>query len=183
MPEENVGWSIPIYLDASAAVKLFVNEDGSVRLEDFIGRKWAAHLHITEFAFYETLGVFKKKLLRAELDRDRYFNIIAEITGSVEEREIEIDSSFRPDSFHHFADIYELAAKHSLDWSDALQVYTVLKGKWAGFRYESTAMFITADQALANAAKLEGLRVWNLAKEDRPSDDPGLPLDKPEGQE
>ena len=38
MPEENVGWSIPIYLDASAAVKLFVNEDGSVRLEDFIGR-------------------------------------------------------------------------------------------------------------------------------------------------
>ncbi len=171
MPEGGIGWSTPIYLDASAAVKLFVVEEGKVRLEEFIEREWAAHLHITEFAFYETLSILKKKLERGDLDRDRYFKAVAEMIAFVEEGDIKIDSDFRPDSFHRFADIYELATKHSLDWSDALQVYTVLKGKWAGSRHESTAMFVTADNNLARAAKQEGLRVWNLLKEDRP---PGI---------
>lgn len=172
MSRENINWwLIPTYLDASAAVKLFVTEEGSTRLQEFIDREGGAHLLITEFAFYETLSVLKRKLLRNELDRDGYHKAIAEITTSVQEADIEIDSDCRPDSFRRFSDILELATKHSLDWSDALQVYTVLKGQWAGARYESTTMFITADEQLASAAKQEGLRVWNLLKEDRP---PGI---------
>jgi len=168
MPEDEIKWSIPIYLDASAAVKWFVPEECSARLEEFMNGESNAHLHITEFAFYETLSVLKRKLERGELNRERYFNAIAELTGSVEEEDIDIDSTFRPDSFRHFADIYELAHKHSLDWSDALQIYTVLKGKWAGSRNECTTLFVTADGGLAGAARQEGLRVWDLMKEDRP---------------
>ena len=168
MQEQNIGWSTPIYLDASVAVKLCVVEEGSVRLEDFIDQKWAAHLHIMEFAFYETLGVLKRKLLRRELDRAHDPSAIAQITGLVEDKRIKIDPSFRPDSFHHVPGICELAERYTLDWSDALQIYTMLKGKWFGFRYESTAILATADGVLEEAARREGLRVWNPLKEDRP---------------
>lgn len=168
MAEENIDWYKPIYLDASVAVKLFVTEEGSTRLQEFIDREGGACLFITEFAFYETLSVLKRKLLDHKLDRDGYFKAIAEMTGAIETGDIKIDSDFRPDSFRHFPGIWELAKKHSLDWSDALQVYAVLKGKRSRSRYESTVRFFTADQDLASAAKLEGLLVWNPAKEDQP---------------
>ncbi len=79
-----------------------------------------------------------------------------------------IDSSFRLNDFKVIYEVGELVKKHTLDYSDALQIYTVLKGPWKGERAQCTTVFGTADSDLTKAAELEGLRVWNPLKEANP---------------
>ncbi len=61
-----------------------------------------------------------------------------------------------------------LAIKYSLDWSDALQLETVKRGKYSHFCDESQSILITADAGLAEAARKENIRVWNCIKEGKP---------------
>ena len=135
---------------------------------NFLIKKWACHFHITEFAFYETLSVLKRKLDKEEINRETYFGAAAQLAGYLEESLLEIDSDFRLDNFKVIFEVGELARRHSLDYSDALQIYTILNGKWMEKRFECTTVFVTADSKLAEAAKKEGLRVWNPLKDDNP---------------
>jgi len=167
---KKISWSVPHYIDASVAVKLVVAEDESARLQDYLIKNWSYHFHITEFAFYETLSVLKRKLLRKEIDEEKYQAAVAQLIGYFEEHLLEIDSVFRLDNFKLIFEVRELVKKYSLDYSDALQIYTVLKGRWSGRRAECTAVFVTADSELAKAARHEGLRVWNPLEEPNPPD-------------
>jgi predicted nucleic acid-binding protein len=166
---KDIGWSIPHYIDASAAVKLVVAEEGSARLEEYI-KYWSHHSYITEFAFYETLSVLKKKRRQKEIDEKTYHAAVPGLVAYLDENLLQIDSEFRLDNYKVIFEVGELVKKYSLDYSDALQIYTVLKGKWSGKRFECTTVFVTADSDLAKAARQEGLRVWNLSKEANPPD-------------
>ncbi|MCK5214257.1 MAG: hypothetical protein KAR05_02755 [Candidatus Omnitrophica bacterium] len=64
-----------------------------------------------------------------------------------------------------FDDIENLVKKHSLDIVDALQIYTLTKGKFKDYDDESKPVLITSDISLEKAAKKEGLRTWNCEKE------------------
>lgn len=165
---KNIGWSVPHYIDASVAVKLLVPENYSEQLRDYLINNWSYHFHITEFAFYETLSVLKQKLLKKEIDMKKYHTAIAKLTGYLEEGLLNIDTEFRMDNFKVILEVGELVNKYSLDYSDALQIYTVLKGKWNVSCYECKTVFITADSELAEAARHEGLRVWNPLEEATP---------------
>jgi len=168
-PKE-IGWSVPHYIDASVAVKLVVAEEGSARLQDYLIKKWSYHFHITEFAFYEVLSVLKSKLLKKEIDQKGYLAAVAQLVSYLVESLLQIDSDFRLDNFKVIYEVEQLVRKYSLDYSDALQIYTVLKGQWSGSCFQCTAVLVTVDSELAKAARQEGLRVWNPLEEENPPD-------------
>ena len=150
------------YLDACIAVKLVTNEEGSSVIKDYLKQNWASHFHITEFAFYETLSVLKRKWERKEITEAQYLSAVLVLQTYTEGRELEIDSEFRPDQPQIVARLRELVLKHGIDFSDALQIYTVLKGKWQQTTPEWKPVFVTSDQKLLKAAETEGLRTWNF---------------------
>jgi hypothetical protein len=59
------------YLDASAAVKLVLPETGSDHVRAYFDGRGG--FHMTSLCMAEALGVFKRKMLRSELSRERYF--------------------------------------------------------------------------------------------------------------
>jgi predicted nucleic acid-binding protein len=165
---KNISWSVPHYLDTSVVVKLVVPEDASALLRDYLIGNWSYHFHITEFAFYETLSVLKRKLEKKEINQETYLKAVVQLASYLEEHLLEIDADFRLDNFKVIYEVSELVKMYSLDYSDALQIYTVLNGKWSGKRFECTVVFVTTDSVLDKAARLEGLRVWNPLKEANP---------------
>jgi len=167
---QNISWSIPFYVDASVAVKLIVNEDESARLQNLLIENWSYHFHITEFAFYETLSVLKRKLRKKEINEETYHGAVAQLAGYLEEDLLQIDSDFRVGNFKVIVEVRELVKKYSLDYSDALQIYTVLRGKWAASCLECKTVFVTVDSKLAKAARHEGLRVWNPLEDANPAE-------------
>jgi predicted nucleic acid-binding protein len=167
---KSIGWSVPHYLDTSVIIKLLVPEDFSERLYDYLIRNWSYHFHVTEFVFYETLSVLKRKLLKREIDKQKYHAAVYKLAAFLEEQLLLIDTEFRLDNFKVIFEVRELVNKYSLDYSDALQIYTVLKGQWSGSRFQCTSVFVTIDSELAKAARHEGLRVWNPLEIPNPPD-------------
>ncbi len=68
-----------------------------------------------------------------------------------------------------FSETRSLAQRHALDLSDAFQIMSVKRGYFSRLTNDSSTMFVTGDDALAQAARLEGLRVWNFMREDAPT--------------
>ena len=60
------------FFDASALVKLHIDEDGSDIVRAFFNRE--STRYTTPFCFYETLGTFKLKWKRKEIDKDKYLD-------------------------------------------------------------------------------------------------------------
>ena len=58
---------------------------------------------------------------------------------------------------------------HGLDFIDSIQIVTLLKGTYSGLVGTSQSLFITADRALAVAARKEGARVWDCTSEAAPA--------------
>lgn len=155
------------YLDASAIIKLLVKEEGSDRLNEYF--KNHSNFYTTSLCVGEALGVLKVKYFRRkEIDQEAYFAASEILTrgtdalGWLEIEEIKISDS------NVFHEVEQLCKKHSLDFSDGLQIYTLKKGLFSVLPGDSTPILITADDALAEAAKCEGGRVWHILKESEP---------------
>jgi len=67
-----------------------------------------------------------------------------------------------------FTEVRHLASQHSLYWSDAFQILNVKKGYFSGLADGSQTVLVTADEGLAKAARIEGLRVWYCLGEPAP---------------
>jgi len=57
---------------------------------------------------------------------------------------------------------------HSIDFVDAIQIVTLLQGRYRGLVEGSQSILITADKELAKAARFEGARVWECTTEHKP---------------
>jgi predicted nucleic acid-binding protein len=155
------------YLDASAIVKLLVNEEGSERLHSYCEEH--TNFRTTALCVGEAVGVLKvKHFRRKEIDQGNYFaasEILAGWTttlGGLEIEEVNIsDRSV-------FYDVEELCKKYSLDLSDGLQIYTLKKGFLSVLPGDSAPILITADDALADAVEREGGRVWHVLRDLEP---------------
>jgi predicted nucleic acid-binding protein len=152
-------------LDASAAVKLVLSERGSDHLKAYFSNRGG--FHITSLCLAEALGVLKRKMLRGEIPEDHYFAKCYFLLAYVQDSRIHIDD-IELSSFDTYFKAEELARRHQLDLSDSLQLVSVKHGKFKSFVQESKTVFITADRALATAARKEGLRVWNCEDESQP---------------
>jgi len=67
-----------------------------------------------------------------------------------------------------FFEAKQIAERNELDLSDAFQILSVKNGYFADLVNDSSTVLVTADKGLAEAARKEGLRAWNLMLEDAP---------------
>ena len=159
-------WVKTDYLDASALVKLVIDEENHHHIRTYFDQH--ANFCATSLCLMEALGVIKGKWTSNRISEDQYFcstqGIILKAWGG----KIEIDpvNLFHPESLEA---VQVLARKHTLDLSDALQLQTILKGKYSASGPNSASTLITADEKLATAAEAEGIRSWNCIRTPAPS--------------
>lgn len=155
------------YLDASAIVKLVLNETGSVELRQYFGKE--SNFTATSLCFAEALGVLKvKRFNQKSVTDEEYFTGCDELMAYVADASIEIEDIEVKDR-RVFDEVEKLIRKHNegkpndktIDISDAFQIVSVKRNYFSRFsNTDSKPILITGDQALANAAREEGLRVW-----------------------
>lgn len=152
------------YLDASALVKLYVDEGDFQPLRDFFKKN--TYFRTTWLCLAEALGVLKHKRDNREVGIDKYIeatcSLIINWRMRIESDDLELVDASVP------LKVERMAKKYNLDYSDALQLITIKSGKYSRFVYESAPniyepalVLITADEELASAAASEGIRVWN----------------------
>ena len=151
--------------DASALVKRFLNEESSNVLRQY----WNTHstLYTTPFCLYESLGVLKLRKLRCELTKKEYLEAASRLVAwyRASARDIKDLDFTRLDVF---TNAVKIAEQHDLDLSDAFQLLSLQEGFFARLVGDSATLLVTADKALANAARAIGLRVWDCLREPMP---------------
>jgi predicted nucleic acid-binding protein len=158
------------YLDASALVKLIVDEPNNSRLKEYFNKSHV--FRMTSLCFAEALGVLKVKYLyRKEITEKGYLRRSYLLTVYLREGRIKLDEVPLTDATT-FDDVEEIVKKHQIDVSDALQIVTLKKGRYRSFVGESQSLLITADADLAKAARSEGLQVWDCINEASPEHSP-----------
>ncbi len=152
--------------DASALVKRYVDEPGSDALRAY----WRSQAtrYTTPFCLYETLGALKRHKLRGTLTKDEYLNAASDLVAWFRVSQ----SSVRDLDFtdrHVFIDAKELAEDNDLDLSDAFQLLSLEAGFFAQLIGDSSTLLVTADEALAVAARKKRLQVWDCQREPMPT--------------
>lgn len=154
------------YFDASALVKWLVDEPGS----DIVREYWntQATRTTTQFCFYETLSILKGKMGRGELTKDQYFKAAERLAGwyGPSLRSTEDPDFTRLDVFMKAE---QVAKDCELDLSDAFQLLSLEVGYYSSLAGDSKTLLVTADEALAAAARARNVRVWDCLRECRPA--------------
>ena len=153
------------YLDASAIVKLLVREAGSAALCAYLDQHTA--FSPTALCFAGTLGALKAKLLRNSLGQEEYLSACEELMAYFRNQTIEIDD-IGISQRRTFDEVEYLSKKYSLDVSDSYQLVTLQRGLYSPLQGDSKPILVTADEALAKAARSEGLRTWDCLREPAP---------------
>lgn len=156
------------YLDASAIVKLFITEEGSERLQRYFGEE--ANFYTTSLCFAEALGALKvKRFYRKEITDEQYFCACEELLACGADNTIEIEDVEMKDSMV-FVEVERLVRKYkkTIDVSDAFQIVSMKRNYFSRFTSDSKPILITGDNALAIAARQEGIRVWDCVNEPEP---------------
>ena len=154
------------YLDASAIIKVLVDEPDSVPIAQYF--RGPHPFYMTSLCFAEALGVLKVKYFHRESITEKgYLKRSYLLTVWVRDRRIVLDEVplTEPEIFE---EVEAIIKRYEIDISDALQMVTIKKGKFSNFASESKSLLITADSDLAKAARNEGLLVWDCIHEPSP---------------
>jgi hypothetical protein len=153
--------------DASALVKVQIYENGSDAVRRYFNNQ--PNKYTTPPCFFEALGVLKamrftrKHRISHETYETATFNLMAWYAAS---------SDTLPDikltDPQVFRQVQEMSRKHSVDLSDAFQLLSLKAGYFSPMTGGSQTLLVAADSGLAEAARVEGLRVWDVLKEPRP---------------
>jgi predicted nucleic acid-binding protein len=170
-------WIRVHYLDASAIVKLFVDEVGSDALRMYFNNE--SHFFTTSICFAEALGVLKSMRFyrKMPITDEQYFCACEELLAYASDNTIKIEDVEIKDSMV-FVKVENLVRKHNkdkpkdvtIDISDAFQIAAVQQNYFSRFDNDSKPILITGDSSLAEAARSEGLRVWNCVAETPPQE-------------
>ena len=164
------------YLDASAAVKLLVQEEGSEKLQQYVKNPdHSSNLFMTSFCVAETLGVVKRKFLAEWIKeqeykraQQKYLDACAVFIGQLEGKMIEVHD-IPITGPNTYSKVDKLAKRYHLDVIDAFQLVTLKEGFVAPLKgTASECVLVTADEGLAKAARAEGLKGWDCARENPP---------------
>lgn len=150
------------YLDASAIVKLFIDEIKSEELRAYLEPH--ATRFVTSFCLGEALGVFKVKYKRKNIDSERYFAACEDLMANVRDGNLVIDGPQITNRMV-FDAIEQLATRYRVDLVDAHLLYIVRIGGLSRLTGDSQPILITADKGLAAGARGEKLRVWDVLNE------------------
>lgn len=160
-------WFRANYLDASAVVKILVDEKDSLPVKEYF-QKSRSCFRITSICFAEALGVLKvKHFSRKEITGKGYLNRSYLLVGWLRTGRIVVDEADFSDS-KIFDEVESVVKKYGIDISDAFQIVTIKRGKYSRCSGESQSLLITADKGLAKAARNEGIKVWLCLNEPVP---------------
>lgn len=155
------------FFDASALAKIYSDEPCSDVASDYF--RSSATKYTTPFCFYEAMNVLKGKWKhKGQLTLDQYLDAAFRLTAWYGASSSEVkDLNFTEPAT--FTEAKEIAERSRLDLSDAFQILSVKKGYFSVLVNESATVLVTADKELADAARAEGLRAWNLMLEPAPT--------------
>lgn len=148
-----------MYLDASAIVKLYVDEPRSAEVKSVFYSQ-PKPFNTTPLCLAEAFSVLKRKWTKKELATDAYLEAANNLTVAAWGQEIEVQDYGFIDPFVQ-KEVEKIVQTHNVDLSDALQLLTILKGRHSGLVNQSLSWLITADKDLAAAAVATGVKVWN----------------------
>ena len=153
------------YLDASALVKLVVDEPGSESIHNFFNS--TPNACVTLISFIESLGVLKRKW-KDNWDKPAYHKAVEDLLIMIYGGKPEVDNMTLadPDTFKY---VSQIAGQYNLDFADAFQLIAILKGKYAPFNLGSKTRFISADRGLVRAARDQGILTWLCSKTAEPT--------------
>ena len=152
--------------DASALVKVVVSEDKSDEVKRYFNDEPTKYT--TPFCFYEALSVLKRKAVRNEITRPEYLKAVMYLASWFRAS----SRSVRDPDFTAIPTLNEakrIAETTGLDFSDAFQIVSVRDGFFAPLVSDSQTVLVTADSGLAEAARAEGLLVWDVMRDPRPA--------------
>lgn len=146
-----------IFLDASAIVKLVVEEKGSDRVREYFDALNFLFF-TTNFCFFESLSVLKRKWCNGGISKNQYRECCGRVFAYKKEGRIKIQE-YPLENLEDFWKLECLVEKHNIDISDALQLLSIKETILATFAEESETTLLTADKDLAESAKKEGVKV------------------------
>ena len=155
------------FFDASALAKIYADEPCSDVAREYFGSR--STKYTTPFCFYEAMNVLKGKWKhKGQLTIDQYLEAAFRLTAWYGASSSNVkDLNFTEPTT--FAEAKKIAERSQLDLSDAFQILSIKKGYFSVLVNDSSTVLVTADKALADAARAEGLRVWNLMLEPAPT--------------
>jgi predicted nucleic acid-binding protein len=150
------------FVDASALIKLFLEEKGSGELRQFVAQ--CGVIYTTALCFGEALGVLKRKrFVEKSLSQDQYIRVSNNLRAHVTSNVIKFVKGGDLNNLHIFFEAADLSDLHEIDLSDALQIVLVRRSKVVG------ATLISADKRLVEAARKSGVLAWNCETEPAPA--------------
>lgn len=156
----------PNYLDTSALIKLFLDEQGSDVIRRYVSEPRA--FFTSSLCLGETLGVLKAKNRRGEIRDDVYYHFCSDFMARVSQGLIKVED-VGITKWEIFSEVLSVAKVSLLDVSDAFLIVTLKRGFFAKFADPSKPLFITADEKLASVARAQQLNVWDCLRERAPS--------------
>jgi predicted nucleic acid-binding protein len=151
-------------LDASALVKLYIEEPGSSALRTYL--QGQANWYTTPFCFFEALSVLKQKFkYRRDADKiteEQYHRAGFEMVAEFGARTRNVPDIKLTDPLI-FPRVQQMCHKYpALDFSDAFLILSVKMGYFYRMAGDSQTVLVTADKDLQTAAEQEGLEVHLL---------------------
>lgn len=165
-----MNYIIPHYYDASVASKIFTREEGWEEVEQFVLGNHNHICWITEFVFYEILGVIKSKWKKGKKGDDYYNRAVNKLFSWIEGDWFRLDSEFSVRKSGHYLELREMVKKYNIDYSDGLQIISVKYGKYRNYTHYSCPVLVSADKDLLKAAVDYGVRTWHFGREEHPSE-------------
>ena len=152
------------WLDASAIIKLLVEEDGSRQVRTYLARH--GPFYTAWLCVGEVFGWLKAAYKHKEMTLDEYIARCEILLGWVyNSPKISKVYDIPNMDFRQFREVENLVKKYKIDFSDALQVYILKTDK---FLLTYNPILVTADQTLAEAARNEGLDAWDCKRDTPP---------------
>jgi uncharacterized protein len=143
-----------IFLDTSAWVKFFLQEEGTTKIQDFLLTEWLSGTHVftaSPITYAETLSTLKRAHRGQRLGDEEFARAVSlfeEQWANTQVVAVDMELITRSG---------QLAKEYGLRGCDAFQLATALQAQ--------TNLFIGADLELNDTAKICGLTVWNPTEE------------------
>jgi predicted nucleic acid-binding protein len=155
------------FFDASALVKVFAREPDCSALRSYWDTR-SPTKYTSPFCLYEALTVLKvmwmyrKTLTEAQYHQATERLIVWFSASARYNKDLDLHD---PTTLRNAR---EIAQRYSLDISDAFQILCVKEGRYSRLVSRSQTVLVTADGALAKAARSEGLKAWYCIEEQEP---------------
>jgi PIN domain nuclease of toxin-antitoxin system len=151
------------FLDASAIVKLVINEPGSARVRELLELSGGV-LHTSWVLVAEAMGVLKRFWLKKTINDHQYNDAIFELFSLIRAGHLDpVDLAIHdgsPRLVTYAFNFIEMRTKYPrLDAGDLLQFSAIREGYLNHLAGESRPRLVTAGRGLRDAAAAEGISI------------------------